>query len=316
MTDTLTTRILFTGSRATGVETERFGELMEFRADREVILSAGAYNSPQLLMLSGVGPAEELQPLEIRTVAELPVGQNLQDHPAVLLNMLVSMESLFADVRKPESLTLLQSEGRGPLTSNYAETGAFWRTREGATAPEIQYHAVPAMFTDQGLALPTDHAVAAGPCLLKPRSRGRVALRTPDPTSKPRILHNYYDDPDDLDVMVRGVHKAMEIFEQPALKEVARGKVEPYPRSGDDADVRQYLRRATQTTFHPVATCAMGSVVDSELRVFGFDGLRVVDASVMPTIVRGNTNAPTIMIAEKAADLILGRKAAAAMTTA
>ncbi len=313
LTDALAVELVFKGSRAIGVEVEHHGDVQRMEAAREVILAAGAYNSPQLLLLSGIGPPAELAPLGINAIADLPVGRNLQDHPFVLLNVLVNGESLLSEVFKPQNAELLQTEGRGPLTSNLAEVGGFWRTRDDLPAPDIQYHTLPAMFIEQGQVTPTDHAVASGPCLLKPRSRGSVTLRAADPTSKPKILHNYYDDPADLDVMTLGVRKTMEIFAQPAFKDVARGPVAPWPRSDGDADIRAVVRRATQTTFHPVGTCAMGSVVDAELKVHGFEGLRVVDASVMPTIVRGNTNAPTIMIAERAADLILGRQRAKAM---
>jgi choline dehydrogenase len=315
LTDALATELAFKGSRAVGVEVERYGNIERMEAGREVILAAGAYNSPQLLLLSGIGPPGELAPLQIDPVADLPVGRNLQDHPFVLMNVLVNAESLLSEVFKPENAELLQDEGRGPLTSNLAEVGGFWRSQPDLSAPDIQYHTVPVMFAEQGQVTPTDHALASGPCMLKPRSRGSVRLRGADPTAKPKILHNYYDDPADLDAMARGVRKTMEIFAQPAFKGLVRGHVDPWPRSDGDADLRDYVRRATQTTFHPVGTCAMGKVVDAELRVHGFEGLRVVDASVMPTVVRGNTNAPTIMIAERAADLILGRQPARAMAT-
>lgn len=308
LTDALVSRILFNGSRATGVELEHHGHTRQEMAGQEVILAAGAYNSPQLLMLSGIGSPAELAMLNIEAIADLPVGRNLQDHPFVLLNLLVNRESLLPQLLNPENLVLLQEQGRGPLTSNYAEVGGFWRSRDGIPAPDLQYHVIPMAWIEQGQRQIMENAIALGPCLLKPRSRGRLRLRSADPTSKPRILHNYYDDPDDLDAMVRGVQKSLEIVAQPALQELASGMAEPWPASSDDADVRRFVRRATQTTFHPVGTCAMGSVVDSELKVYGFQGLRVVDASVMPTLVRGNTNAPTIMIAEKAADLILRRQ--------
>lgn len=315
MTDALVTEIVFKGSRAIGVEVDHYGEITRMEAGREVILAAGAYNSPQLLLLSGIGPPADLAPYQISAIADLPVGRNLQDHPFVLMNVLVNRDSLLSELFKPENADLLQSEGRGPLTSNLAEAGGFWRSRDDLPTPDIQYHTVPVMFAEQGQVMPADHALASGPCLLKPGSRGSVMLRSADPTSKPKILHNYYDDPADLDAMVRGVRKSMEIFEQPALKAIVRGGVQPWPKSDDDADLRAYVRRSTQTTFHPVGTCAMGTVVDDQLRVNGFEGLRVVDASVMPTIVRGNTNAPTIMIAERAADLILGKQPARAVET-
>ncbi len=312
----LVTRILLRDSRATGVEVEHDNQIKQLRAEREVILSAGAYNSPQLLMLSGIGVPAELKVQGLEAVADLPVGHNLQDHPFALINVLVNSESLISEVRKPENMALLQSEGRGPLTSNYAEVGGFWRSQDGLEAPDIQYHALPLMFVDQGQRVPTDHAASWGPCLLKPQSRGAVQLRSAEPSAKPRILHNYYSEEADLDTMVRGLKKAVEIARQPAMLRIIRGNVDPYPRSDGNSDLRDFVRRATQTTFHPIGTCAMGSVVDPELLVHGFENLRVVDASVMPTIVRGNTNAPTIMIAEKAADHILGRDPAAAVSMA
>jgi len=312
----LVTRVVLEGDRATGVEVEQDNQIKQLPAEREVILAAGAYNSPQLLLLSGIGPPAELKLQGIKTVADLPVGRNLQDHPWAVISVLVTSESLLSEVRKPESMALLQSEARGPLTSNLAEVGGFWRSEEGLQAPDLQYHAVPFMFVDQGQRMPTDHAVSWGPCLLTPQSRGTVQLRSAEPSAKPRILHNYYAEESDLEAMVRGVQKAMEIAEQPALRSLTRGNVEPYPKSDGKQDVRDFVRRATQTTFHPVGTCAMGPVVDPELHVHGFENLRVVDASVMPTIVRGNTNAPTIMIAEKAADHIRGRTPAVATTTA
>jgi choline dehydrogenase-like flavoprotein len=312
----LATRVLLEGNRATGVEVEHDNQLKQLNADREVILAGGAYNSPQLLLLSGIGPPAELAVQGIHAVADLPVGRNLQDHPWAVISILVNSESLLSELRKPENMATLQSEGRGPMTSNYAEVGGFWRSDEGLEAPDVQYHALPLMFVDQGQRMPTDHAISWGPCLLTPQSRGAVQLRSAEPSAKPRILHNYYAEEPDLEAVVRGVQKAMEIAEQPAMRGLMRGKVEPYPRSDSKTEVRDFVRRATQTTYHPVGTCAMGRVVDPELLVHGFENLRVVDASVMPTVVRGNTNAPTIMIAEKAADHILGRTPAAAMMKA
>ena len=315
VTGALTTRLLLEGSRVVGVEVDHHDELRQFRAEREVILSGGAYGSPQILMLSGIGPATELAAYGIQAIADLPVGKNLQDHPAVLIGILTDTESLIT-AQTEANVELLQSEGRGPLTSNGAEAGGFWRSQSGLPGPDIQFHALPVMFAGQGLTLPTDHACSWGPCLLKPSSRGQLYLRSLVPSAKPHIVHNYYQTEEDRQAIMRGVRKAMEIADQPALRRHERAKMQSWPSSTSDADVWDCLQRASQTLYHPVGTCAMGSVVDPELRVYGVEGLRVVDASVMPTLVRGNTNAPTIMIAEKAADLIKGRVKAQELTTA
>jgi choline dehydrogenase len=230
------------------------------------------------------------------------------------LNYLTDEESLFNCVT-PENIALLESEGRGPLTSNIPEAGGFFRTRPGLDAPDIEFHFAPGMFYDQGLTAPADHGYCFGPVVIKPSSRGWVKLRTPLPDSKPVILSNFLTTEEDRQSMIAGVRMALEIAEQPALKAVER---EPFsvPDSDSDEDVMAFIEHAAQTVYHPTSTCAMGAVVDSELRVQGVTGLRVIDASVMPTITRGNTNAPTIMIAEKGADLIRDLSPAEAATGA
>jgi choline dehydrogenase len=304
ITDALCTRILFDGRRAAGVEVERANVLSELRAEREVILCAGAYNSPQILMLSGIGIADELQAYGIVPRADLPVGENLQDHPLTILAFLTDTETLIK-ASTEENLALLRNEGRGPLTSNIAEAGGFFRTCGGLAGPDFQFVAGPVMFVDEGLALPTEDAVTFGACLLRPTSRGKVFLRSLLPSAKPHILHGYFTTAEDCDATIRAVRKLREIAEQPALSDHRRDVLR-MPASDSGADILDYIQRHTLTSYHPVGTCAIGTVVDSELRVRGIDGLRVVDASVMPVIIRGNTNAPTIMIAEKAADMIRG----------
>jgi choline dehydrogenase-like flavoprotein len=311
ITDALALRIVFEGDRATGVEISRLGEVRTVRAEREVIVSAGAYQSPVLLMLSGVGPAGDLELMQIPVREDLPVGENLQDHLMAQLNYLTDEESLLTAMT-PENIALLESEGRGPLSSNIPEAGAFFRTRAGLDAPDIQFHFAPALFYDEGLTPPHDHAYTFGPLGVKPTSRGKVMLRAPLADSKPRILHNYLTTEDDRQSMIAGVRIAMDIAGQAPLKAIER---EPFrvPDSDSDADIMAFIQRVAHTVYHPTSTCAIGQVVDPELRVYGVEGLRVVDASVMPSITRGNTNAPTIMIAEKAADLIrAGRPAATA----
>jgi choline dehydrogenase len=298
------TRILFDRHRACGVEFARDGRLEQVQAETEVILAAGTYNSPQLLMLSGIGPAQDLARLEISVRSDLPVGVGLQDHPMAWLSWRTETESLLT-AATPENHALLQNEGRGPLSSNGAEAGGFIRTRAGLPAPDIQFHAVPAIvYNDyQEMSPVMDHGVSLSPCVLKPLSRGKVALRSASPFSKPAIVHNYYAEPEDRRSMIEGIRVGLEIAAQPAMRTHI---TQPYraPKSESEADIWEYVQRYTQTIYHPTSTCAIGPVVDNKLSVQGFEGLRVVDASVMPSIVRGNTNAPTIMIAERAADLI------------
>ena len=304
LTDAFATRILFEGNQASGVEIVRNGQVEEVRADTEVILAAGTYNSPQLLLLSGIGPAAHLATLQISVRRDLPVGIGLQDHPAVFMSWYTDTETLMT-AQTAENVALLQNEGRGPLTSNLAEAGGFFRTRAGLEAPDVQFHALPVMFSHQGSVAPTAHAVTFGPCVLKPSSRGKVSLRSTNPKTKPKVVHNYFAAPEDRQSMMDGIRIGLEIAAQPAMRAHINSS-HIVPKSGSDTDVWEYVQRCTQTLYHPTSTCAIGPVVDSELRVHGIDRLRVVDASVMPSVIRGNTNAPTIMIAERAADLIRG----------
>jgi choline dehydrogenase-like flavoprotein len=300
---TFVERVVFEGDRAVGVELVREGVRETVRAEREVILSAGAYQSPVLLMLSGIGPAEELAPFGIQMREDLPVGRNLQDHCMVNVNYLTDEPGLFG-IFTPENFALLEEEGCGPLCSNYPEAGGFFRTRRDLPAPDVEFHFSAAPLVDEGLAPPTDHGYCFGPVIVKPSSRGSVRLRAPLPDSKPRVLCNFLATDDDRASMIAGVRIALEIAAQPALKAIEREPLS-VPVSDSEADILEWVTRAAQTVYHPTSTCAMGAVVDSELRVYGTQGLRVVDASVMPTITRANTHAPTVMIAEKAADLIL-----------
>ena len=303
LTHAMSTRILFEGDRAVGVEIVRDDEVIEVRAQREVILAAGAYQSPVLLMLSGIGPAEHLAALGIEVRADLPVGDNLQDHCMANLNYLTSEPGLFGALT-PENFGLL-AEGRGPLTSNGPEGAAFIRTRPDLDGPDVQFHFSPSLFYDEGLTAPHDHGVAFGPVVIKPTGRGFVRLRTPRPDSKPVVLCNFLTTDEDRASILAGTRIALQVATQPALTAVIR---EPWsaPASDSDEDIMAWARRASQTVYHPTSTCSIGPVVDSTLRVHGTAGLRVADASVMPTITRGNTHAATIMIAEKAADLIRG----------
>ncbi len=307
-------RIVFEGDRAVGVELVVNGERETVRAEREVIVSGGTYHSPVLLMLSGIGPAADLEFFGIEVRQDLPVGHNLQDHCMVNVNYLTDEPGLFG-IFTPENFALLESEGRGPLTSNYPEAGGFFKTRPDLPAPDVEFHFAAAPFFDQGLSPPPDNGFAFGPVIIKPTSRGKVGLRTPMPDSKPTVLCNFLTTEEDRASMLEGVRIALEIASRDAVTSIVREPLSA-PASDSEKDIFEWVEQASQTVYHPTSTCAMGSVVDSELRVLGVEGLRVVDASVMPTITRANTNAATIMIAEKASDLILGKAplAAAAAT--
>ncbi|HZC28249.1 MAG TPA: GMC family oxidoreductase N-terminal domain-containing protein [Gaiellaceae bacterium] len=306
LTEARVYRILFEGTRAVGVEVMRHGKLEQIRAEREVILCAGAYHSPQLLMLSGVGPADALAPVQVACFHDLPVGQNLQDHLMLSFVVFTDRGSLISSAT-PEAFELYEREGRGPITSNGGEGGAFVRTRDGLEAPDVQFHMGGMLLHEEFLGVPFDDAYTFGPAVVKPSSRGQVTLRSPVPHARPRIIHNYLQTEEDRHSMIEGVRLNFEIHRAPALREWRRDDF-LVPASDSEADIIDFVQRRAHTVYHPVGTCAMGSVVDAELRVLGLDGLRVVDASVMPTITRGNTNAATIMIGEKGADLIRGRE--------
>ncbi|MYW16355.1 choline dehydrogenase [Streptomyces sp. SID2955] len=297
-------RVVIEGGRAAGVEVGRAGDVEVLRAEREVILSAGAYESPKLLMLSGIGPAPALSAVGIDVVRDLPVGQGLQDHYMTLLNFLTDAESLLG-AASPENAALLRDESRGPLTSNVGEAGGFFRTRPELDAPDVQFHAAPVLFHQEGLGAPIGHGFSFGPCVVAPTSRGAVTLRSARPDAAPRIVHNYLTTPQDRECIVAGIRIALDIAAQPAVAELVTGPFD-VPAAHADADLLAWAQRSGQTLYHPTSTCAIGAVVDPELRVYDVPGLRVVDASVFPTVPRGNTNAPTIMAAEKAADLIKG----------
>jgi choline dehydrogenase-like flavoprotein len=309
-------RVVFEGNRAVGVELVRNGQRETVRAEREVILCAGAYQSPVVLLLSGIGPAEEIEPFGIPVREVLPVGRNLQDHCMANLNFATDEPGLFG-IFTPDNFALLEQEGRGPLTSNYPEAGGFFRTRDDLRAPDVEFHFAAAPLMDEGLAPPPDNGVAFGPVVVKPSSRGTVSLRAPMADSKPRVASNFLTTEEDVRSMVEGTRIALDIASRPALRAIQREALS-VPASDSEQDILDWARRAAQTVYHPTSTCAMGAVVDSELRVFGTEGLRVVDASVMPTITRANTHATTLMIAEKASDLILGKTplAAAELATA
>jgi choline dehydrogenase len=301
-------RLIFDGNRAVGVVASRLGEAQELRAEREVILSGGAYNSPQLLMLSGIGPAEHLTMREVEVLLDQPaVGENLSDHPATQLGWTTPEPESLLLALEPAALEEFEATQTGPFTSNLAESGGFARVGEGVPAPDIQFHVAPVHIVEEGMRDPEAHGVWVSPCLLTPQSRGDVRLASADPMAKPIIHNNFYAAGDDMERMIAGLRLALDVCGQPAMRPYAAESFE-VPVGDSDEAIRAHAARTTFAIYHPVGTCRMGAdadaVVDPELRVNGIEGLRVVDASVMPTVPRGNTNAPTIALAERAADLI------------
>ncbi|MBI4997455.1 MAG: GMC family oxidoreductase N-terminal domain-containing protein [Rhodocyclales bacterium] len=313
LTDAQATRVLFDGKRATGVEIRRAGRHEVVRARREVVLSAGAFQSPQLLMLSGIGPADGLQALGIPVIHNSPqVGQNLQDHlDYVALYASRSLDlvgiSLGGAVRVAAEAVRYLATRRGMLTTNYAEAGGFLKTDPALALPDIQLHFVIGLVDDHARKWRFGHGMSLHVCQLRPASRGAVTLASADPLARPQIDPRFLSAPGDLAALVKGVRIARRIMAGAALASVREAELMA-PRDDSDAALEAAIRARADTIYHPAGTCRMGSdaasVVDAELRVRGVAGLRVADASIMPRLVAGNTNAPCVMIGEKAADLL------------
>jgi choline dehydrogenase len=302
-------RIYFEGNHATGVDFLQGKDSVRERAGREIILSAGAIGSPQLLMLSGIGPAEELRRLGISVIHDLPgVGKNLQDHPAVVVAYTCVKPVSLLNAGTIQNFIRYALFKNGPLTSNLAEAGGFLKTSSACPAPDIQFHFIPGYFIDHGLTPMRDHGFSLVPTLIRPRSRGHVSLRSGNPLDAPCIHANYFSEPEDFERMIEGIRIAREIAAANTFAQYRGAEYLPGAKAQSKADLRAYIRNIAESLYHPVGTCKMGkdtaAVVDSELRVRGMEGLRIVDASIMPVIPSGNTNAPTVMIAEKAAALI------------
>jgi choline dehydrogenase len=305
--DAYALRVLIDKGVATGVEVDHRGVPRTITAEREVIVSCGAYQSPQLLMLSGIGPADHLASVGVEPRLDLPgVGENLQDHPGCYLSY-ISGTPVPNVLDNPEDEATLRDRGEGPLT--WTEAGGFLHTRDDAATPDVQFHVALGMYLDEGLSPAFASALTFGPYVTQPKSRGRLSLRSSVPYAKPRILHNYLSEPDDWATMREGIRMAMKMSRQPALKAhlrdhsraIAAGLI---PDSDTDATIDEYMRTHAMSFYHPAGTCAMGAVVDAKLRVHGVDRLRVADTSIMPQLIAGNTNAAAMMIGERAASLI------------
>jgi len=310
-----TTRVLMERKRAVGVELHHEGQVKQLKAAREVLLCAGALQSPQILMLSGIGPHAHLLENGIATVHDLPgVGQHLHDHVDVVqvVDAPQAKElfglSLSGMVRAIKGIFEWRNLRSGMLTTNFAEAGGFIKSQPSEAIPDLQLHFVIAKLLNHGRTTTFGHGYSCHVCLLRPRSRGSVTLASKDPLEPPMIDPNFLGERDDMDRLIRGFKLMRQILSQPALAGIGGKELAASAAAQSDAQIEHYIRDHADTIYHPVGSCRMGNgpldVVDAQLRVRGIDALRVVDASIMPCVVGGNTNAPVIMIAEKAADMI------------
>jgi choline dehydrogenase len=301
----------FEGSRAVAVRYLSGRSEKRVSAAKEILLCGGAINSPQLLMLSGIGDADALRALGIKAKLHLPgVGKNLQDHLDVC-TLNYCNEKITYDTASDIAVGLeYLCTGGGIGSSNIAEAGGFLKSKFANNRPDLQFHFVPALLEDHGRTRPAGQGFTVHVCPLRPESRGEIRLASNDPNAKALMLPNYLSATSDLKLMVEGMRLSRQLFAAPALKRYTQAEFLPGKDAQSDNDLEAFIRKKAETIYHPVGTCKMGhdewAVVDAKLRVHGIQGLRVVDASIMPTLIGGNTNAPTIMIAEKAAELITG----------
>lgn len=306
----LVTKLNIDGNRCTGATYEKDGETHTVTATKEVIVSGGALNSPQLLMLSGIGPKDELEALGISVVMDLPgVGENLQDHCMAPVAYHVTQPVTLAHAETEEQVIKLQTEGKGMLTSNIGEAGGFLKINPDSPAPELQFHFGPTWFIDHGFKNPEGDGMTMLPGIVGTKSIGSVKLASADPKTPPIVDPNFLGDQRDVDVIVEGVKIARKIMNSAAFDEYRGDEYLPGPDVQTDEEIEAFVRDYTQTIYHPVGTCKMGNdplaVVNDRLQVHGVKGLRVADASIMPTIVNANTNNPSIMIGEKCADMVM-----------
>lgn len=316
LTQALVERVLIKNKVATGIKLSINGHFVTLNANKEVIVSAGAINSPQVLMLSGIGPKQHLVEHGIDCEVDLPgVGQNLQDHLDAIIQHRCDAKEGYAVAlgALPKYVTgffkyLFKREGL--FSSNIAEAGGFVKTRHANGIADIQYHFLPAILLDHGRKTAFGYGYGVHVCCLYPKSRGEIRLGSADPSQPAIIDPRYLEHEDDQKVMIDGVKKAREILATEEFSQYQSREIGPGPEAQTDEEILAFIRKRAETIYHPIGTCKMGqpddpdTVVDTQLRVKGIEGLRVVDASVMPTLIGGNTNAPTIMIAERAADMI------------
>ena len=309
LTNTLVLRVRVENGAAVGVEAERNGQRGFIRATREVILSAGAINTPQLLMLSGVGPADHLAEHGITTIVDNPnVGDHYMDHPMYMINMETTATGTLDEAQSPKWLAMYLSRRTGLLTSNIGEAGAFFHTRSGDEAPDMQFIGAPGYFYDHGFRTYPAPALAIGCSLVGAQSTGHVRLRSGDPKEKAAITANYLKEPADVQAMIAAVERGREVFASEPLRGLVGREIHPGGDTSSREALDKVIRREVEHTYHPACTARIGTessgVVDPQLRVHGVQRLRVADASVFPTIPHGNTHAPTVMAGEKAALMI------------
>jgi len=317
-TGCLVTRILFEGNRAIGVEYAQNGQIRTARADSEILVTSGAIGTPKIMMLSGIGPADDLRALGIDVVHDLPgVGENLTDHFGI---------DIVAELNGPHSLDKYNKLHwmawaglqyalfrTGPVTSNVVEGGAFWYADSDAPMPDLQFHFLAGAGAEEGVeSVASGSGITLNSYTLRPKSRGTVKLRSSDPAANPIVDPNFLAEPDDLKTSAEGVRISREIFRQQSLQKYIKRMHLPDDDVQSQADFEAYARQYGRTSYHPTCTCKMGvdemAVVDPELRVRGLEGIRICDSSVMPSLIGSNTNAPTIMIGEKASDLVRGNR--------
>ncbi|MGH1483428.1 MAG: GMC family oxidoreductase [Geminicoccales bacterium] len=316
--DAEASRIIVENGRAIGVEYFSNGQMRTVRAEQEVIIASGAIGSPKLMLHSGIGPADELKAIGIEPVHDLPgVGKNLQDHIDLYSIHELNGPHSYDKHTQPHKMLWAALEyvmfKSGPVTSNLAEAGGFWYADPEARSPDIQFHFLPGAGLEAGVPpVPSGYGCTINSCHLRPRSRGTVTLRSADPIVPPVIDPNYWAEPYDFEMSLRGLEKTREIARQPALANFIRKEHTPGPEAVSREALEAYAKRYGKTDYHPVGTCKMGidemAVVDPQCRVRGIDGLRVADSSIMPRLISSNTNAASIMIGEKASDMIRGNR--------
>ncbi len=313
-TDVEVEKILFEGNRAKGVRAKKKGKVIEFFASKEIVLSAGSLKSPQLLMVSGIGEVRELEKHNIPIVADLKgVGKNLQDHISFLFNYYcnepITLNGVATSIVKQIKVAIdyfFFKKGLG--TQNSLEVGAFWRSKEGLQAPDTQLHFMPGLMYSMTDKLPKDHGVSVRACLLTPKSSGHVGIRSADGTDDPKIDFNFLENEDDTSVLINLFKFVQRWMHHESWHGLLGTEAKGADEAKTDEEIMAFIREYIETDYHPVGTCKMGNddlaVVDNQLRVRGVTGLRVADASIMPKIIRGNTNIPCMMIGDKAAEWI------------